>query len=441
MPSPTLPDPTAEAASAQRTTKPRATPAQYRRRRIVAAVVAVLLLGSLVGGGGYAAAAASHALPLAATVVDAPAPAAVEAPVLAWPGYGAGAVGAVGVDGALDQGALARYGSEDALPIGSIAKVVTALLVLDAKPIPAGEDGPTITFGPDDVRYYNESVAENGSVASVSDGLELSEKQALTTMLVPSANNYATSLAVWAYGSMDAFSAAARTWLDARGLTRTSMADASGLSPDTVSTTTEMVALGELLVADPVLAEIVALKTVTIPGVGTLKNTNTLLGDQGIDGIKTGTTDEAGACLLFSLDVTVDGGPVTIVGAVVGAGTHPQLASDILALLPSVEAGFHTVSLTTAGTDYADFESVWGQPADAVSTEDASVSVWGAVSASTNVVLDPLSTVEDGEPVGTAIVTVNGVEHDVPLVAEGTIVDPGFGWRLTHPDELFAPAA
>lgn len=437
VPSPTVPVPSDTQAA--RTTR-RPTKAQYRRRRLIAGAIALIVVGALGGTGIYAANASTATLPLAAVQVQEPAATTIDAPAIAWPGYGAGAVGAVGFDGPLEQGVLAQYGTTDTLPIGSIAKVVTALVVLDAKPVAAGDEGPEITFGAADVQWYNESVAENGSVAPVSDGLVLTERQALSTMLVPSANNYAKSLAIWAYGSMDAFFAASRVWLDARGLTGTSLADASGLSPDTVSTTAELVALGELLVADPLLAEIVAQQSVTVPGVGTLKNTNLILGQQGIDGIKTGTTDEAGACLLFSADATIDGNAVTVVGVVVGADTHPQLANDVLALLPSVEAGFHTVSLTTAGTDYGDVDSVWGQSADAISGSDQSVFVWGAVTTSTAVALTPLSTVADGAAIGTATVTVNGVAHEVPLTAKGTIVDPGFGWRISHPDELFAPA-
>ncbi|MWV49868.1 D-alanyl-D-alanine carboxypeptidase [Rathayibacter sp. VKM Ac-2803] len=410
-----------------------------RRRRRRPAAIAAIVAGAIVlsAGGAYGANAASAELPAAsAAVVDAPA-VSVDAPALAWPSYGSGAVAAVGMDGTGEGGVLASYGSADTVPIGSIAKVVTALVVLAAKPIAEGTDGDTIAFTSTDVGYYDESVAENGSVAPVSAGLELTEREALTVLMLPSANNYAKSLAIWAYGSEDAYLAAARTWLDGQGLTRTSVTDTSGLSPDTVSTTSEMVRLGELLVADPVLAPIVALPSAVIPGVGTVENTNTLLGRSGVDGIKTGTTDEAGACLLFALDTTVEGQPMTLVGVVVGARTHPQLAADIESLIPSVEAGFHSVALTTAGQDFGSYTSAWGESAVAETAEAQSVLVWGAVSTSTTVALDTVETVAAGERIGTATVDVNGTPYELPLVADGGIEDPGFGWRLSHPAELF----
>lgn len=408
-----------------------------RRRRpvlIVGVIVAAVLASA---GGAYAANAATAELPVATAVVQATPTTVVEAPAVAWPSYGSGAISAVGVQGPAAGGMLASYGSAGQLPIGSIAKVVTALVVLSAKPIADGTDGETISFTSTDVGYYNDSVAENGSVAPVSAGLELTEREALTVLMLPSANNYAKSLAIWAFGSEAAYLAAARSWLDERGLTGTVVADTSGLSPATVSTTLEMVVLGELLIGDPVLAPIVALPSAVIPGVGTIENTNTLLGQAGVDGIKTGTTDEAGACLLFSLDATVEGRPVTLVGVVVGARTHPQLAADVLTLIPTVEAGFRTVTLTEAGQDFGSYSSAWGESSVAEAAEAQSLLVWGATTVSSSVSLDPVEVVADGQEVGTVTVDVNGQAYPVPLVADGAIEDPGFGWRATHPGELF----
>lgn len=401
-------------------------------------MIGVVLAAAVVSAGGaYAANAAGAELPVATAVVQDTPPTEIDAPAVAWPSYGAGAISAVGVQGPADGGMLSSYGSTGQLPIGSIAKVVTALVVLSAKPIAEGTDGGTIAFTSTDVGYYNDSVAENGSVAPVSAGLELTEREALTVLMLPSANNYAKSLAVWAFGSEEGYLAAARTWLDERGLTGTVVADTSGLSPATVSTTLEMVVLGELLIGDPVLAPIVALPSAVIPGVGTVENTNKLLGQAGVDGIKTGTTDEAGACLLFSLDATVEGRPVTMVGVVVGARTHPQLAADVLTLIPTVEAGFRTVTLTEEGQDFGSYTSAWGESAVAETREAQSLLVWGATTVTTSVSLDPVEVVADGQEVGTVNVDVNGQAYPVPLVADGTIEDPGFGWRVTNPGELF----
>ncbi|ALS58148.1 D-alanyl-D-alanine carboxypeptidase family protein [Rathayibacter toxicus] len=398
-----------------------------RRRLLLVGLVLVVVL--ICAGGGYVVTAA---LPVTNAVVEESMPSSTGAPTLAWPSYGAGAIAALDIDGPEEGGLLARYGSREAIPTGSIAKVVTALLILAVKPIPAGSDGEMITFTDADVGYYLAARAGGESVAPVTVGLRLTQRQALTAMMLPSANNYAKSLALWSYGSEEAFLVAARTWLTNHGFTRTVLADTSGLSPATVSTTAEIVRLGKLLLANPVLAPIVALPSAVLPTIGKLENTNSLLGRLGIDGIKSGTTDSAGSCLLFSLTTTVEGRPTTIVGVVTGASARAQLMADILTLIPSVEAGFHTVQLTTVGQRYGSYTSVWGQSVAAETMEARSLVAWGAVSRTTTVTLDAVRTVTDGQRVGTVTVSVNGAAYELPLVTDGALEEPGVGWRITH---------
>ncbi len=215
-----------------------------------------------------------------------------------WPGFGRGAIGATGFDGV-----LSSSGDQSAFPIASITKVVTAMVVLDAHPLAEGEDGPEIEFTSADVEILDEVLAQDGSWQAVEPGVVMSQREVMETMLIPSANNYAESLAVWAYGSVDAYLAAARAWLDANGLTDTTVVDTNGLDAADTSTPANLVALGQLALAQPAVAAIVAKQSAEEPYVGEIENTNGLLGVSGIDGIKTGTTDEAGACLLFSTDV------------------------------------------------------------------------------------------------------------------------------------------
>ena len=172
---------------------------------------------------------------------------------LALPGFGTYAVGAVGFDG------LLAAGNEQApMATASITKVITALVVLEEHPIAPGEGGPEITYTDADVAIYWDMIAQNGSVAPVQAGATLTLRESLEAMLLPSGNNYAISIANWGFGSVDAFLERARTWLDARGLANTRIADSSGLSLDNVSTAAELVRLGELALENPVLAEIVA---------------------------------------------------------------------------------------------------------------------------------------------------------------------------------------
>jgi D-alanyl-D-alanine carboxypeptidase (penicillin-binding protein 5/6) len=399
----------------------------YRRRRITFfSSVAVVLTGLV-----YSLSTGLAPVPAVAATLTQPAALTQAAVAPAWPGFGAGAVGAVGYPGV-----LASDGDQSPVPIASITKMVTALVILDAKPMKAGDDGPKITFTDADVGYYYDALAEDGSVAPVVAGMVLNERQALTAMLLPSANNYSHSLAVWAYGSQGAYLAAAANWLKDEGLTGTTVTDTSGISPKSVSTPGDLIAIGKLVVADPVISAIVALPTADLPTIGTVTNTNKLLGKHGVDGIKTGTTDEAGACLLFSADFMVGTRTVTLVGVVLGGDTHSELNAAIGDLIESVKPGFREVSLTGAGTAFGSYTTAWGQKARAVTAKAASALVWSDTPITGAVSAKPVPLADKGDPVGSVDFAVGGRTVSVPLVLDSTLSDPGFGWRLGNPGKL-----
>jgi D-alanyl-D-alanine carboxypeptidase (penicillin-binding protein 5/6) len=396
----------------------------YRRRRaLVFGTLAVLL-----AGGVYVPTAAAADVPDAPAVIAAPDVPATEAVEPDFPDFGRGAIGAIGFDGV-----LASSGDQGPFPIASITKVVTALVVLDAKPLGAGEDGPDIEFTDADVQIYNDVLAQNGSLQPVSAGMVLTQRQTMETMLIPSANNYAESLARWAYGSRDAYLTAARAWLDSHQLTDTVVEDANGLSPSNRSTPADLVALGELALADPTVAAIVAMPAAVEPGIGTIENTNQLLGTSGVDGIKTGTTDEAGACLLFSTDIPVGGETVTVVGAILGAADHDVLDDAVVALLASVTPGFHEVPLVHKGDPYAEYSTEWGSEATAVAAESRSVLTWSDTPVTAEVSARPLESGAAGEDIGSVTFTVGDREYEVPLELDASLADPDLWWRVTNP--------
>lgn len=204
-----------------------------------------------------------------------------------------------------------------------------------------------------------------------------------------------------------------------------------------MSTPADLVEIGKLVRAAPALAEIVSMKTAVLPTIGTVSNTNKLLGDFGVDGIKTGTTDEAGACLLFSADVTVGNKTVTLVGVMLGGETHPELNQAVSALIESAKAGFHEVELTTAGTSIGSYSTAWGQSAHAVTATDASALVWSDTPITTRAQAQPMRVGSTGAEVGTLDFVVGTRTITVPLVLRGALTDPGAGWRFSHPGELF----
>lgn len=399
----------------------------YRRRRLV------------VFGGGSLVLALAFFLPITllaplpetSATVAAPAAPALSAPAIAFPAYGASGIGAVGYDGV-----LASAGATTALPIASITKVVTALVVLEARPLAAGEPGPTITFGPADEQFYDDMVAQDGIVAPVANGVTISQRALLDVTLMASANNYAQSLAAWAFGSEAAYVEAAREWLLREGLTGTTIVDATGINPANTSTITDLVELAKRAVAHPMVSAIVATGAVDVAGIGSFTNRNLLLGVNGVDGIKTGTLDESGACLLFSQDIVVDGETITIVGAVLGGPDHPSLAATVNALLTQADSGFQRVELIAAGTPLATYTTVWGDEVTAVAMRSASIVTWTGATIDAELTTQPVRLGDAGDDVGDLTFTVADRIVVVDVELASPIEDPGPWWRLANPFRL-----
>lgn len=237
--------------------------------------------------------------------------------------------------GTLSDGVLQSSSeNEQVQPMASITKIVTALAVLEKAPLEPGQKGDTIMLSAQDEQYYWEYVAVGGTVTDVSAGLEISQYDALQAMLLPSSNNMADTIIDYYFSSREEYLAYANNMLRDYGLTQTTVADASGFSPGSVSTPSDLVAIGQKALQNPVVAEIVAKPKTSIAIAGEVPNYNVLIEEEGITGIKPGLTDEAGRCLLFSAD-TVDaaGDTVTIVGVVMGINDFGVYVNSSLAML------------------------------------------------------------------------------------------------------------
>jgi D-alanyl-D-alanine carboxypeptidase (penicillin-binding protein 5/6) len=184
---------------------------------------------------------------------------------------------------------------------------MTAYSVLKQKPLKPGQQGPIISISDQDVLTYNDYYSKGGSVAKVVPGEKISEYQALQALMLPSANNFADTLAIWAFGSMDKYILYANNQAKTLGLKDTHISDASGFSPQTLSSARDLVLLGQAAIKDPALAEIANQQQANVPEAGTVHNVNWLLGTDNVNGIKTGNTEEAMGCFLFSSVRNVNG--------------------------------------------------------------------------------------------------------------------------------------
>jgi D-alanyl-D-alanine carboxypeptidase (penicillin-binding protein 5/6) len=246
-------------------------------------------------------------------------------PSTVWPAYGQAAFVRSG------QSQIHAGPNQHAAAIASVAKVMTAYLVLRNHPLQSGQDGPTITLTDVDVSDTDRRRRQQESVASVAAGEQLTERQALQALLLPSANNIAAVLARWDAGSVDRFVTRMNATAHSLGMTHTRYTDPSGYDDATVSTAADQVRLVDRAMRLPVFASIVATPSATLPVAGTVHNTNTLLGRNGFVGVKTGSTAAAGGCFAFRAIRWIDGKRTTITGVVLGQPGNDQVAAGLAA--------------------------------------------------------------------------------------------------------------
>jgi serine-type D-Ala-D-Ala carboxypeptidase (penicillin-binding protein 5/6) len=221
--------------------------------------------------------------------------------------------------------------NQHAAPIASVAKVMTAYLVLRDHPLRPGQDGPTITLSGADVADTERRRWQQESVVSIAAGEQLTELQALQALLLPSANNIAAVLARWDAGSTEGFVARMNATARSLGMTQTRYTDPSGYDDATVSTAGDQMRIVDRAMRLPVFASIVAKPTATLPVAGTVHNTNALLGRNGFVGVKTGSDDAAGGCFAFRAIGWIDGKRTTITGVVLGQPGHDRIAAALAA--------------------------------------------------------------------------------------------------------------
>ena len=352
-----------------------------------------------------------------------PAPVPVE---LNWPEFGQAALVADGY------GELGTSGSITPLATASIAKVITALCVLEKHPIPAGSQGESIQFSSQDVLLYREQISQNGSRLPVYDGQRMSQYEALQAVMVPSANNIADSLAIWAFGSLDSYAKYANSYLLRHGLVNTRVGtDASGLDPSTRSTAEDLARLGLIATKNRTLMEIAGQKFVSFSYGGDYDNYNRALGTHGITGLKTGNNDENPGALLFTA-VSPSGPSIkTLSGAVMGASDLSTAIAAAQRLVESASDDFEQIVYVEKGDIVGELRTAWGEKSMLVAERDMILDRWRARPITTKVV----QTAGDGTS-NSSIARVEAFS-DTSRATSGiqsktNVNGPSAWWRLTH---------
>ncbi len=215
--------------------------------------------------------------------------------------------GSIGVD-LKTGGILFEKNPHERLPIASITKLMTILIILE-------ENDLTET-----VKVSGNASTVGGSTMYLRTGETISVKATLLGALVNSANDAATALAEHNAGSVDEFVKKMNRKALSLGLVNTRFANPMGLdNPNNYSSAYDIAKLSKYIYQKEFVRNAAILRDVEVQSESgeythKLKSTNTLLGNEhyNVKGLKTGRTDGAGLCLV-SVSENNDGNEIITV--------------------------------------------------------------------------------------------------------------------------------
>ncbi|MFE7054024.1 serine hydrolase [Streptomyces californicus] len=354
---------------------------------------------------------------------------------LSWPGQGQSAVMVDGV------GSLGTEGPQKPAPIASVAKVMTAYVILREHPLKGDEEGEKITV---DQKAEDESKRPDESTAPLTKGQKLSQRQMLQLLMIPSGNNAARLLARWDAGSEDAFIDKMNDAAKDLGMKGSTYTDPSGLEKTTVSTAADQLKLAQAVMRNEVFRKIVDMPEVEIEGIdGKIYNNNNLLLQPGVSGIKTGSSTPAGGNLLWSANTKVDGKMLWIYGAVMGqqAGTGRVYDSlelslqNSLKLIKDAQKAATSATVLKKGDVVGYVDNGFGGKTPVVATKSLKAVGWSGLEVELKVTdngegIDPSA--KAGSEVGMVTVGTGTGKMTAPVVLQDDLAQPAFGDKLTR---------
>ncbi|MFJ6147593.1 serine hydrolase [Streptomyces anulatus] len=354
---------------------------------------------------------------------------------LSWPGQGQSAVMVDGV------GSLGSEGAQKPAPIASVAKVMTAYVILQEHPLKGDEEGETITV---DQKAEDESKRPDESTAPLTKGQQLSQRQMLQLLMIPSGNNAARLLARWDAGSEDAFIDKMNDAAKKLGMTGSTYTDPSGLEKTTVSTATDQLKLAQAVMRNEVFRGIVDMPEIEIEGIdGKIYNNNNLLLQPGVSGIKTGSSTPAGGNLLWSANTKVDGKMLWIYGAVMGqqAGTGRVYDSlelslqNSLKLIKDAQEAATSATVVKKGDVVGYVDNGFGGQTPVVATKNLKAVGWSGLQVELKVTdngkgIDHAA--KAGSEVGMVTVGTGTGKVTAPVVLQSDLAEPSFGDKLAR---------
>jgi D-alanyl-D-alanine carboxypeptidase (penicillin-binding protein 5/6) len=378
--------------------------------------------------GGYVAATLLWPLaslpPTVSPITVEPAAATTQLPV--WPGIGSAAIGY--------EGGPTYASTAERTQMASITKIITVMTVLDTEPLELGQTGREFSFTQADSDSYWDYLRSDESALDVPVDGVLTEYQMLEGIILGSAGNYTDRLAE-AFWPTDAdYVAAASAWLAKVGLTDITVVEPTGIDYGNTATPDALIRLAEIALQNPVVAEIAAKQTVELPGAGLVTNTNGIIGDPGVVGLKTGTLE--GYNLLSAKDLDVAGTRVRAYAVTLNQESSEERDAASRSLYDQLAALLAPATAVPAGTEVATVTTMWGASTTVRTAADANVSLWQKLPTVTRELkLDDDTSA--GARAGSLTVTGALGAATVDLELTDELPGPDAWWRLTHPVELF----
>ena len=298
--------------------------------------------------------------------------------------------------------------AEEKSLIASTTKIMTALVICEQ------------TNVLDRVKIPKEAMGIEGSSMYLKEGEVLTVQELLYGLMLQSGNDAAVALAIYCGGTVEGFTELMNDKAHRLGMTQSHFTNPNGLdSPGNYSTARDMAILTAYAMQNPIFAQTVSTKTITI-GERCLRNHNKLLWQlEGANGVKTGYTKAAGRILISS---------VTRMGRQLIAVTFnaPDDWQDHKTLIEDGFSRFTVQKLIRQGQTLGQLELAGGQETsvDLIAAEDFSYSlVQGErVTISLPEAGFAYAPVAEGQEAGFAHILVDGTAvAKVPLVYGATI--------------------
>ncbi|QOV37718.1 D-alanyl-D-alanine carboxypeptidase [Streptomyces ferrugineus] len=349
-----------------------------------------------------------------------------------WPAAGQAALDVDGI------GTFGSSGDQKPVPIASVAKVMTAYVILRDHALKSGAEGPKIEI---DQAAEDQADAGQESTVDVTKGDRITQREALESILIASANNVARLLARWDAGSEKAFVEKMNAAAEDLGMTNTTYTDPSGLNNTTVSTAVDQVKLAKAAMKQPAFREVAAMMSYDDYKGVNHSNWNQLVGRNNVVGIKTGTTTSALGNLVFAAKKEIGGETRTIVGAVVrqpAGGTDNTILSAALTggdqLIRAAQDALQSATILKKGDVVGYVDDGLGGRTAVVATKDVKAVGWSGLKVKLTFASDEVPhTAKAGTQVGTLTVgdgTSGAVK--IPVALQTELTEPGFTDKLTR---------